>query len=321
MSSRLVSLLFALGVLTGAIISGLADSYPLANGTTLEGEPIAFAKDGLAVKKSDGSFSEKVAWTNFTQAALKKLAALPKAQPFVEPYLEPDDPEALKRPSEIALKPVSRLPRPEPHGGWGGMFHSSLALTMLFIVYLGNIYAGYEIAMFRSYPPGLVCGLSAVAPVIVPIVFLSLPTRLPPTPAELAREEDEEEELLVPGEAATQPEAVSAEGYPVHSTAPATATASAPRLPAPIIYQRGQTTFNRRFFETKLSGFLRIVPSDAEKDMLVHIRSTRGHHAGQRISKVMPNELSLQIRKGDASSDVSIPYSEIQEVQIRHKDT
>jgi hypothetical protein len=69
-----------------------------------------------------------------------------------------------------------------------------------------------------------------------------------------------------------------------------------------------------------LSGFLRVVPSEAEKDMVVHIRSTRGEHAGQRISRVMPNELSLQVHKGGASSEVTIPYAEIQEVQIRHKE-
>jgi hypothetical protein len=86
------------------------------------------------------------------------------------------------------------------------------------------------------------------------------------------------------------------------------------------VYQRGQTTFNRRFFETKLSGFLRIVPSDAEKDMVVQIRSARGLHAGQRITRVMPNELTLLVHKGTASSEVIIPYAEIQEVQIRHKD-
>jgi len=53
----------------------------------------------------------------------------------------------------------------------------------------------------------------------------------------------------------------------------------------------------------------------------VQIRSARGQHAGQRIIRVMPNELSLQVHKGGASSEVIIPYAEIQEVQIRHKDS
>src|SRR5438067_982022 len=125
MSCRLASLLIALTVLMGAM-PVFADSYPLINGSTLEGEPIAFGRDGVAVKKPDGTFSEKVPWTNFTQTALKQLAALPKAQPFVEPFLEPDDPEPSKRPSaDIVLKPVPRLPRPDPRAGFGSIFASS----------------------------------------------------------------------------------------------------------------------------------------------------------------------------------------------------
>ena len=105
-----------------------------------------------------------------------------------------------------------------------------------------------------------------------------------------------------------------------HAHAPQPAAESAHRLPPPTVYQRGQTTFNRRFFETKLSGFLRVIPSEAEKDMLIHIKSARGEYVGSRLSRVMPNELYLQISKGGASSDVIIPFNDISEVQIRHKD-
>ena len=78
--------------------------------------------------------------------------------------------------------------------------------------------------------------------------------------------------------------------------------------------------FNRRFFETKLAGFLRMVPGEAERDMVIHVKSARGEHVAQRLSKVLPNELCLQVMKAGASSEVAIPYSEIYEIQIRHKD-
>jgi hypothetical protein len=78
--------------------------------------------------------------------------------------------------------------------------------------------------------------------------------------------------------------------------------------------------FNRRFFETKLSGFLRMVPSDAERDMVINIKSSRGEYMGNRISKLQPDDLTLQFHRGSASSDVTIPFTEIQEVTIRHKD-
>ena len=79
--------------------------------------------------------------------------------------------------------------------------------------------------------------------------------------------------------------------------------------------------FNRRFFETKLAGFLRMVPSDAEKDLIVVIKSARGEFIGNRISKLLPNELVLQFLKSNASSDITVPFTEIQEVQVRHKDS
>ena len=78
--------------------------------------------------------------------------------------------------------------------------------------------------------------------------------------------------------------------------------------------------FNRRFFETKLSGFLRMVPSDAERDMVINVKSSRGEYIGNRISKLQPDDLTLQFHRGSASSDVTITFTEVQEVTIRHKD-
>jgi hypothetical protein len=35
---------------------------------------------------------------------------------------------------------------------------------------------------------------------------------------------------------------------------------------------------------------------------------------------VEPNEVYLQVRKGNATEEVMIPYTEIYEVQVKHKD-
>ena len=93
-----------------------------------------------------------------------------------------------------------------------------------------------------------------------------------------------------------------------------------PALPAAVVYARGQFTFNRRFFETKFAGFLKMVPGEAERDRVIHIKSARGEFIGQRLSKIEPNELFLQIRKGTATEDVMIPFTEVFEVTIKHKD-
>ena len=319
MNCRLALFLMVLG-LAGWVASPVrADSFELTDKSTVNGQPAYPDKNGIIIKGDDGKLSDRVPWTNFTQTALKKLSELPAAKPFVEPLLEPDD-EPSKQPApEITLKPVPRLPRPSPRAGLGTIFASPLSATLIFVLYLANIYAGYEVSIFRNQPSGLVCGVAAVAPVIGPIIFLSLPTRIARTAEELADPDAAQEEFVHAGEGAgvEQPGGVHSE---THAAAPHAAAAGAPRHPPATVYQRGQTTFNRRFFETKLSGFLRVVPSEAEKDMVVHIRSLRGEHTGHRLSKVLPNELYLQIHKGGASSDVVIPYSEIQEVQIRHKE-
>ena len=104
-----------------------------------------------------------------------------------------------------------------------------------------------------------------------------------------------------------------------HGVAPPPA-AAVPTLPPPAIYLRGQTTFNRRFFETKFAGFLKMVPGEGERDKLIYIKSARGEYTGHRLSKVEPNEVFLQIKKGAVSEDVMIPFTEIYEVQVKHKD-
>ncbi len=320
MKYRLACFLIALGLLGWFSRHAQADTFELNDKSTLTGQPLAPDKRGVLIKGEEGQISERVPWTNFTQTALKKISELPAAKAFVEPYLEPDEPEPSKKAAaEITIKPVPRLARPDPQAGLGAVFSSSVGVLLFLLLYAANIYAGYEVSIFRNYPAGLVCGVAAVAPVIGPIVFLSLRTRIPPTGAEIAEQQlaqEAQEEIAHAAE--TAGEAVPA---PVHERAGlAHAAAAAPKRPPPTVYQRGHTTFNRRFFETKLSGFLRVVPSEAEKDMVVVIRSVRGEHSGPRISKVLPNELCLQIAKGGASADVIIPYAEIQEVQIRHKE-
>ena len=98
------------------------------------------------------------------------------------------------------------------------------------------------------------------------------------------------------------------------------AGAAAPVLPEPIVFRRADFSFNRRFFETKLAGFFRLVPSEAEKDMVIHIKSGRGVFTGRRIIKITPAELYLQVFHDKATADEMIPFIEILEVQIRHKD-
>jgi hypothetical protein len=99
---------------------------------------------------------------------------------------------------------------------------------------------------------------------------------------------------------------------------PATAAST---LPETVVFKRGEFSFNRRFFETKLAGFFRVVPSENQKDLVLQIDSGRGNFVGRRITRITPTELYLQVFKDNATADEMIPFGEILEVQIRHKDS
>lgn len=308
-----VSVLFVL--MSDGISIARAASLPLSDGTTLSGEPISFNAQGVVVKTADGNFAPRVGWTNFTQEALKELAKEPKAKAFVEPYLELDEAETEKKPSlVIKPKPHDRMARPDPKAGTGAMFSSGISVLLFLLLYAGNIYAGFEIAIFRNYHPGLVCGIAAAAPILGPVLFLCLPTRLQKSHDELAAESMAEHGTEEVQLAYTHP---GGHGTPEGEAAAAEAAAAQPKA---TVYQRGQTTFNRRFFETKFSGFLRVVPGDAEKDKEIYIKSSRGEHVGSRLTRIQPNELFLQVQKGDATADVIIPFNEIFEIQVRPKE-
>jgi len=313
-------LLVALGLLSvGLAGHAPAATFTLTTGESLEGEPISFNAQGMVVKRPDGSFAPRVAWTNLTETVMKELAKNPKAKPFVEPFVDIEEPETAKKRIEIKPKPVPRLDRPNAKAGLGALFSSPLSLTLFLLLYASNIYAAYEISVFRNHATGLVCGIAAVAPVIGPIVFLCMPPRLPKSHDELAAESmaahlsEEEREALA-----------QAEAQPAHAAGghdPAQAAAPADKKQTQItVYQRGQTTFNRRFFETKFAGFLRMVPGDAERGKVIYVKSARGEHVGTRISRIQPNEIYLQVTKGEATSDIIIPFNDIQEVQVRPKE-
>jgi hypothetical protein len=307
--------MFVLGAMLDRVV--LAGSYELLNGTKLEGDPVSFDQRGVVVKLTIGEFAPREAWTNFSQAGLKELVKLAKAKPFAELYILEDE-EDTQRPrstkKDLPPKPVVRLDRPSPRAGFGTLFTSPLTGLLLFLIYAANVYAGFEIARYRNYPPPLVCGIAAVAPILGPGIFLCLPTKVPEAV-------DEQAETAAAGPTETIQLPSSARAAAAAAEATAGAAGGAPGQPQPIRFTRGQTMFNRRFFETKLAGFLRTVPGEAEKDMVLCVSSARGNFVGQRISRIMTNEISLLVKKGDATTEVMIPFTEITEIQIRHQDS
>ena len=313
----------SIALLVGSLLTSVirADTFELTDGQTLTGDIVSFNESGLIVRQPDDKYSDRVLWTKFSQTDLKKLAQNPKIAPLVEPFIDLSQEEKPKK-AEVQIVQPERLARPEVHSLFGAMFSSSVGAMVMLLIYVATIYAAYEVAIFRSRPRALVCGLAAIPVVgfLSPIIFLAMPTRM---------ERAAEEELVahapagatqtfsVPGTAAPAA-AATAEGSLRLAQGGAGHTTSS--LPQTQIFQRGAFTFNRRFFETKFPGFFGVIRRDAEKDMVLLVKAARGTHVAQRITRIAANDLHLQVQKGTASEEIMIPFGEIQEIQLKHKD-
>jgi hypothetical protein len=321
-------------------IGAVAETFTLNNGQTLEGELLASSANdaGVQVKVGDGKY-ERVAWSNFSQEDLKKFRENRKLEPLVEPFIEITIEEKVQK-TEVPIKQPDRLELPAKQSLIGALFGSALGIGLFLLVYGANLYAGYEIALFRGQPIGLVVGVSAILPVIGPIIYLSMPTRM-----KRRGEEDQEEEAAPADKATTSAPAATTGGA---TAAPSSANRgsseaalnpmqdpsvehpsslhishaepSKPTIPQTQVFQRGQFTFNRRFIETKFSGFFGVVRRDADKDMQLIVKTMRGTHVATRISRISGSDMHLEVHQGPASQEVTVNFQEIQEIKLQHKD-
>jgi hypothetical protein len=282
---------------------GRAESFKLANGQEISGEVLATSANdqGVQIKVGEGSY-ERVPWTSFSQEDLKRLSSNQRMQPFIEPFIEVTREQKIKM-TDPNLKQPERLERPSGRSILGAMFSSGLGIFLLFLIYAANIYAGYEVALFRARPPIVVAGLSAI-PFLgfaAPIVFLAMPTRM-----------DRAVERVETAQSAVVPGSVPAINPMKGDVAQATNPMQDPSvahpaglhiaheekqestLPQTVSYQRGQFTFNRRFFETKFPNFFGVVRREGDKDMVLVIKLARGHYAGERISRIAQNDPKSQ---------------------------
>src|SRR6266436_1201826 len=170
--------LVMLGLL-GAVARG--ENFKLNNGETLTGELLASSANdaGVKIKIGEGDY-KPVPWASFSQEDLRNFAQNKKMEPFVEPFIEITQEEKLKKTEVPNFKQPQRLERVAKQSLFGAFFVSGLGLLILLLLYAGNLYAAYEISIFRAQPVALVCGVAAVLPLAGPIIFLSMPTRMQP---------------------------------------------------------------------------------------------------------------------------------------------
>jgi hypothetical protein len=244
-------------------------------------------------------------WARFSQDALKQLSTNPKIKPFVDPFINPTESERPPKP-EIKVSEVQRLTLPPDRSIFGGLLHSSVGLFILLVIYAANLYAAFEVAVVRGKSIGAVMGLSAVLPIVGPIIFLSQPMK--PTEAEATAE-------AAPSDAAP---AVGEPGSPAEEIQIVSASWSggAPeeKKPQPQVFSRGKFTLNKRFIETKFAGFIGEPKGDAA-NFTMEIRTLKDAIAVECIKQLSATEAILETPNGQ----VTVPFADILEIKLNPK--
>ena len=294
--------------LGGGLVAARADTYQLSDGTSVSGDIILFNESGITLRTPTDSYTN-VVWPLFSQDALKQLSQNPKIKPLAGPFIETP---ARPKNTAVSVQEVSRLKLPPQQPLLVALLSSSVGFVVLLLIYAGNVYAAYEIALMRARPIVLVMGVAAVLPVLGPVVFLSLPMRRETATAE-GQTEGGTPSFTVPGMAPVAGGATT--GVRV---SPAVGAKAAP--PEAQVFQRGQFMFNRRFFETKFSGFFSTIRRPAERDLVLVIKTVRAQLIVQRITRIATNEAYFEVVQGAARQEMMVPFADIQEIQIKHKD-
>ena len=303
--------------LGGLCVAAGADTYPLTDGTSITGDVISYNDNGIVFRLDVDKYSERVPWTKFTQESLQKLSENPKIRLLAEPFIETPPVQRAKKVVVKNVNEVSRLQLPPRPSLLGALFSSPIGLVSLMLIYAANIFAGYEIAVVRSRPLMIVMGLSLVLPILGPLIFLVLPVPTETVEAAPVQPLTASQTFAVPTTAA-QP---AAAGIHIVEASWQGKSAAAPAASAnePQVFQRGQFTFNRRFFETKFSGFFAVVRRESEKNLVLTIKTGRANLVVERITRITTNEMHVETFTGGNKQEVNVPFAEVVEVQLKSK--
>lgn len=282
----------------GVALWSPAETLTLTDGGSVSGDILKFDDNGMMLRSGD--VYTNVAWARFSQQALKQLTANPKIRPLVEVFIEPD---VSQRPpkAEVQINPVSRLELPANPSLFGGLVKSPVGLLLLLAIYFANLYAGYEVSIIRARPAAQVIGVSAVLPVIGPILFLAMPTVM-----EKPTEESVEHAAAGPAQPIKPQEEIKIVDA---------SWKQEEKKAEPLVFARGKYTFNKRFVETKFTGFLGTPAGDALK-FTMSVKTSQGEFTVQRIAQVGATDVIFEtVEKGQ----VTALLTDIQEIKLTPK--
>jgi len=293
-------LLFVLSFWLSLVLgAAAAETLTLVDGAALSGDIVKFDDNGLLLRVS-GEVYTNIPWGKLSQASLKQLTANPKLKPLVEVFIEPD---ASQRPEPAVIKinPVTRLSIPEHPSLLGGLVGSPVGLVILLVLYLANLFAAFEVAVFRGRPLGQVIGLAALLPIIGPCIFLAMPVKMD-KPAEAAT-----------GDGVTP-------GAPVKTEddiqiVDASWKNEEKKEAKPQVFARGKYTFNKRFLETKFAGFIGELKGEG-KTYTMEVRTAKQLLSIERIQQITANEVIFETVQ---SGQVVVPFGDLQEITLNPK--
>ena len=299
----------------------------LTNGDIIEGTVADVDQNGIVVRRDIGGFARRANWMQLTQQSLKKIRRLGEVDPkryrgaaaYAEPFIEPNESEMERNllPGPVKGLSTPQLPDSVEVTSKVAAFSSAGGLGLLLAIALGSMMAGLGVAAFRESNALLAAGVSLFLPVIGPILFLVKPK------VEYEDEYDEDEEYEY--EEAETPAGTTMTdtgGGAVAGMMPEAKKMSFAQTGAkksglkPQSWARGDTRFDRSFFQNNFPNYFKTVLGEAERGLVLALKTGKREYIGQRIKRISGSDIHMELLNG---KEQKISFSEIGTIELRPK--
>ena len=299
----------------------------LTNGDIIEGTVADVDQNGIVVRRDIGGFAQRANWMQLTQQSLKKIRRLGQTDPkryrgaaaYAEPFIEPDESKMEKNLSPGPVKGLipPQLPSSVEVASKVAAFGSGGGVGLLVAIALGSMMAGLGVAAFRESNVLLVAGVSLFLPIIGPILFLVKPK----VEYEDEYDEDEEyeyEEVETPGGATmTDTGGGGVAGMmPEAKKMSFAQTGSKKSGLKPQSWTRGDTRFDRSFFQNNFPNYFKTVIGATEREFVLALKTGKREYVGQRIKRISGTDIHMELLNG---KEQKISFSEMGTVELRPK--
>ena len=303
------------------------DGISLTNGDIIEGTVADVDQNGIVVRRDIGGFAQRANWMQLTQKSLKKIRRLGQTDPkryrgaaaYAEPFIEPDESEMERNllPGPVKGLVPPALPSSVEVSSKVAAFGSVGGLGLLVAIALASMMAGLGVAAFRESNAIWAAGVSLFLPVIGPILFLVKPK------VEYEDEYDEDEEY-------EYEEAETPEGATMTDTGGAAVAGMMPEAKKmsfaqagprkaglkPQSWTRGDTRFDRSFFQNNFPNYFKTVLGAAERGLVLALKTGKREYIGQRIKRISGTDIHMELLNG---KEQKISFSELGSVELRPK--